>query len=275
MELNTDYRVMNIGGKEEVPETEVIVHGGHTHTVVSDHHDEEVLLNDMLITTASIRYGVTDQLMLSATLPHILLFTDEGNDDGFGDLVLAGTYSLLKHQGFNLAAIGGVELPTGQQKDASFDNTTVVIGSGSYDPMAGLTFSKKWEKIQLTGNGMYKFTTDGFDGNYYGDLCVQSLNVSYRLLGKNNCSPSDSIRDNSFSIVTGAGYYGEWLDKITEDDVVDDNSGYYLGYATLSTKLSWKQWSMPFVFSLPVIQNMNGNQHDAGLRFRTGLSFTF
>lgn len=62
------------------------------------------------------------------------------------------------------------------------------------------------------------------------------------------------------------GYYGEWLDKLEEDKVLDENSGYYMGYATVGTNLSYKKWNFPLTFSLPVITAMNGDQNASGIR---------
>ncbi len=44
-----------------------------------------------------------------------------------------------------------------------------------------------------------------------------------------------------------------------------------LGFATLGTNLSFKRWSFPLTVSLPVINNMNGDQNDAGVRLRLGI----
>ena len=68
-----------------------------------------------------------------------------------------------------------------------------------------------------------------------------------------------------------AGYHGEWLDNIKEGEEVDRNSGYYLGYATLGTNFSYRKWALPVTLSLPIVQRMNGDQNDAGLRLRIGI----
>jgi hypothetical protein len=72
----------------------------------------------------------------------------------------------------------GIELPTGIRKNSNFDNTTVIVGSGSYDPMLGIALSKSWTKLTLQGNAVYKNTTTGFANNYYGSLATQNVIVS-------------------------------------------------------------------------------------------------
>ena len=240
--------------------------------------DDEKLLKSMFISSLGVRYGISDRITISALLPYVFLHTNSGNDNGVGDLILLSTISLYQHNNFNFALQAGVELPTGIQKNSNFDNTTVVVGSGSVDPMAGVMFSKRWNNLALQGNGLFKFTTPGFQGNYYGNLAVQNLSLSYKIKkGSSFCSMDslDSKTESDFGWNIFTGYYGEWLDKLTEDKVVDENSGYYMGFATLGTNLSYKKWNFPLTFSLPVISEMNGDQNKAGIRLRLGVIKSF
>ena len=236
--------------------------------------EDEKLLENMFISSLGIRYGVTDKITISALIPYVFLHTNSGNDNGLGDLDLMGTFNVYSKNNFNFAFQAGIELPTGIQKDSNFDNTTVVVGSGSYDPMAGILFSKHWDKMTLIGNGLYKYTTNGFQGNYYGSIAIQNLALSYKIkaggrLHAMELKEEEEISNFGWNIF--GGYYGEWLDKIKEDDIVDENSGYYLGFANLGTTLSYKKWSFPFTISIPIINEMNGTQNDSGYRFRVGI----
>ncbi|KAB1158133.1 transporter [Flavobacterium luteum] len=266
VETYGDYRTVKEGAGH---------HGNHE---PADTTEEETPLKSMFISSLGLRYGITDKITVSALLPYVFLQTDNGNDNGIGDLILLGTFNIFSKNNFNVALQAGVELPTGIQKGSNFDNTTVVVGSGSLDQMAGLAFSKRWDKLTLQGNGLFKYTTTGFEDNYYGSISIQNLSLSYRIKGDNNfCSPDISIQTGkpNFGWNVFGGYYGEWLDKITEKDVVDENSGYYLGFATLGTNISYKKWSFPLTVSLPVIQHMNGEQNDAGFRLRLGIIKSF
>lgn len=212
--------------------------------------------------------------MVSALLPYAFLYTDKGNDKGLGDLILLGTFGVLKKNNFNLAFRAGVELPTGVQKGATFDNTTVVIGSGSIDPMAGLVFSQRWNRMILQGDGLFKYTTQGFEQTNFGSLSIQNVSLSYKIKGGKEVSP-DSASEEKLSLSVFGGYYGEWLDKIKVQDVVDENSGYYLGFATIGTSLTLKKITIPLTFSYPIVQAMNGSQSDSGFRLRIGVQKLF
>lgn len=240
--------------------------------------EDEKLLTKMLISSLGVRYGVTKNVTLSALLPYVNLYTNSGSDAGLGDLILLGTYNVYSKNNFNFAVQGGVELPTGVQKSSRFDNTTVIVGSGSYDPMLGFLFSKQWEKLTLNGNALYKHTANGFQDNYYGSLSVHGISVSYKIKGESSICKLDSLDTkptSNFGFSATVGYSGEWLDKLKEDDVVDEDSGHYLGLANFGGTFLYEKWAFPVLLSLPVINQMNGLQNDFGYRFRIGIIRAF
>ncbi len=270
IETYTDYRTINQSNAVEdvtVPPT----------------GDEEAPLKNMFIQTVGARYGLTKNITISALLPYVFLHTNNGNDSGLGDLDVMGTFTIFSQNNFNIALQAGVELPTGTQKNSAFDNTTVVVGSGSYDPVGGIVLSKRWKKLTLQANGLYKYTTPGFHGNYYGSIAIQNLTLNYKLKeGGSSCAPIKETPEekqmaapSNFGWSVFGGYYGEWLDHVREDDVTDENSGYYMGYATVGTGLSYKSWSFPITASLPIIQNMKGDQNSGGFRVRLGIIKSF
>ena len=268
LETYTDFRTINQSNAEDITMPP----------------EEETPLKSMVIQTVGARYGLTDNITFSALIPYVFLHTDAGNDNGIGDLDLVATFNVFAKNNFNVALQAGIELPTGIQKSANFDNTTVVVGSGSYDPMAGIIISKRWSRITLQGSGLYKHTTNGFQGNYYGSISVQNLTFNYKiiegakscsLLPKENPASVEQAKASNLGWAVYGGYYGEWLDKTKEDDVVDENSGYYMGYATLGNAISYKKWSFPLTLSLPIIQNMNGDQNSGGFRLRLGIIKSF
>ena len=53
--------------------------------------DDEKLLKSMFISSIGLRYGITNKLTVSALLPYVSLYTNNGSDNGVGDLILMGT----------------------------------------------------------------------------------------------------------------------------------------------------------------------------------------
>lgn len=239
---------------------------------------DEKLLTNMRINSIGVRYGITKRLTVSAMIPYVSLNTNDGSDSGFGDLILLGTYSIYQKNNLNFAIQGGIKLPSGIQKDSNFDDSTIIIGSGSYDPMAGILASKKWNKITLNANVLYKKANPGFENNYYGSLSTQNLTLSYKIKGETAiCSldENDKKPKTNFGLTANLGYTGEWLDMLKENDIVDENSGHYLGLANLGATFSYKKWAIPVNFSEPFINHMNGMQNNFGFRFRIGIIRAF
>ena len=86
-------------------------------------------------------------------------------------------------------------------------------------------FAYLWNKGLI--NGMYKFTTKGFQNNYYGNTATQNLMLSYKIKKRSELSTEENTENketSNFGLSIFTGYYGEWLDKLKEDDVVDENS---------------------------------------------------
>ena len=175
LETYTDYRHIN----QNLPP-------------VTDVTSDEAPLTSMLIQSFGVRYGLTKSITVSALVPYVFLHTNTGNDNdnGIGDLVLLGTFNVLSKNKLNIALQAGVELPTGIQKNASFDTNNVVVGSGSFDPMVGVIVSNRWDKLTLKVNELYKHTTNGFQGNYYGSIFIQNLSLSYNIIGENMLCPA-------------------------------------------------------------------------------------
>lgn len=251
----------------------IVVKGEGHHENSDTTAEEETPLKSLMLNSLGIRYGITDKITVSALLPYVFLNTDKGNDQGLGDLILLGTFNVVKKNNFSLALSAGAELPTGVQKGSNFDETTVVVGSGSIDPMGGLSFAKGWNKLSLQGNALYRYTTKGFDNITYSSVSFQNLGIAYSIKGHNTTCQQDTVcQKHATGWSVFGGYYGEYLSKIIEEDgEVDSNSGYYVGFATVGTSVSVKGWSFPLTVSLPVLQYMNGDQNNAGYRVRLGI----
>ncbi len=239
---------------------------------------DEKLLTSMRVNSFGVRYGITKRFTISALLPYVNLYTNDGSDSGFGDLIVLGTYSFYQKNNWSFAIQGGLKLPTGIQKDSNFDDSKIIIGSGSYDPMVGLLTSKKWDKLTINANVLYKKSNPGFENNYYGSLSTQSLSLSYKIKGEAaicTLDENDKKTKSNFGLSANLGYTGEWLDMLKENDIVDENSGHYLGLANLGATISYKKWAIPINFSEPIINHMNGMQNDFGARFRIGIIRAF
>lgn len=240
--------------------------------------EDEKLLTKMWVNSLAFRYGLTKNITLSTVLPYVSLYTQNGSDAGLGDLIFLATFKVFEQARSSAALQGGIELPTGIQKSSNFDSSTIIVGSGSYDPMLGAVLSSQWGKYNLNANVLYKHTNPGFQKNYYGSLCTHNMSLSYKIKGESAIcmATADPVStQTNFGLMAFVGYSGEWLDKLKEDGVLDENSGHYLGLANAGVNFSYKKWAFPVVFSLPIICEMNGLQNSFGYRCKVGISRVF
>jgi hypothetical protein len=246
------------------------------------HHDMETMdsiemteerhLENMFISSLGVKFGITNRIMVSALIPYVFLKTDQGNSRAFGDLVLLGTLGLYSKNDLNIAVSTGVEITTKKRRNPSFENTTVTVSSGSIDPMLGISASKKWNRVILQVSSVGKYTTQGFDKTNYGSVNAQNIAISYLLKSKtSNCSSDSVMQDGKPKLAVFGGYYGEWLGQIDKEGEKDQNTGYYLGFATIGSSLTFKGFSIPLTCSFPFIQDIRGEQVHSGYRIRLGI----
>jgi hypothetical protein len=159
------------------------------------------------VPSISASYGVTNDFMISARLPYVLR-TDireghhehlhggavsntvdaRGDSSGIGDLTLLGQYRFPQHPfGLEMAVLFGIKTPTGATSER--DNAGVLFeaefqpGSGSWDPMFGMAFTRRFERWSFDANWLYQVVTTGTQDTDLGDRFLYNFAVSYRVLG--------------------------------------------------------------------------------------------
>ena len=140
----------------------------------------------------ALAYGVTDKLNVFASMPYRLSYgfrelTEEGieaqgNSIGFGDLNLLGQYKVYDSGSFQTALLGGIKLPTGQTEVIA-DNqerfeTKNQPGTGSFDPMFGISLSKQYKNFGVDFNFLYKISTEGAQNTTVGDVANYGIAIS-------------------------------------------------------------------------------------------------
>lgn len=156
----------------------------HVHAHTTDYN---------LLTTASLSYGVTGHFTLSASLPYMRrdnlragehshsgdtatnTAEELGSVAGIGDASIIGQFQFAHshEQGWGMALIGGLKLPTGATHRVSSDGERLETehqpGTGSWDPLVGFAASKRWGPVSLDGNALYQFSTKGAQDTELGD----------------------------------------------------------------------------------------------------------
>jgi len=141
-------------------------------------------------TTVSAHYGLRHDLQLSVILPyvsrHLKLDDPAGPDrlgaDGVGDMTFVGKFRFKRWDGdgwaLNLAAIGGLELPTGES-DARDGGVRLPPelqpGSGSWNPFVGAAITHEPGRWRFNACVLYQRNGQNSDNIKRGDEFFMEL----------------------------------------------------------------------------------------------------
>jgi hypothetical protein len=148
-----------------------------------------------LTTNLAAHYGLLNTLQLSAVLPYIYKSEERsdpaGEDhleaDGPGDIAAFVKWRYFRWdapgEAANLAAIGGLELPTGSDDErdggARLD-PELQPGSGSWDPMLGAAITYEPRRWRFNVFGLYKLNTESPDDHAFGDEVFAEIAMGNR-----------------------------------------------------------------------------------------------
>lgn len=150
-------------------------------------------------------YGVTNNLTLMIRMPYYyqggireperhgadIEVEDEGDAVGAGDILGLAMLRLfnLQDETLQISFITGVEAPTGWTSDITRQGTLFEAehqpGSGSWDPVVGLSGSKSRDRFSVHANVLYVFTGRGIQETNLGDILNYNLAFVYRI-GRQN-----------------------------------------------------------------------------------------
>ena len=170
--------------------------GKHIHA-----HSIDAILSPSLV----YAHGLTKDLTLSARLPVIIrqdireghhshgpagnTVDERGDSSGIGDLTLMSQYRFFNdpRTGTEMAVLLGIKVPTGATgvNDAFGGRFEAEFqpGSGSWDGLFGLAFTKRLGAWSFDANVLYQLATTGTQDTDLGDRFLYNAAISYRLVG--------------------------------------------------------------------------------------------
>lgn len=253
-----------------------------------------------LLATASLSYGVTGHFTLSASVPYVRrdnlragehshsggtatnTAEELGSVSGIGDASIIGQYQFAHshEQGWGMALIGGMKLPTGATHRKSSEGERLETehqpGTGSWDPLLGFAASKRWGPVSLDGNALYQFSTKGAQDTELGDRLSLNAALSYALSREadHHAHGADDHGHDSWTLVLEAN--GEWEGRQRISGEREDDSGGKVVYLSPGIRFgSARGWSVAMSAGLPVWQDIRPSHPDNSFRLiaQVGSSF--
>ncbi len=228
-------------------------------------------------------YGVNNKLAVFGVLPYRdneLKLTVGGqrqvrSASGFGDATLFGRYTWVQRDGpgrnFRVAPMIGIKLPTGDdgKRDAfGLLPASVQVGSGSWDPFAGVVVTYQTLNYQIDGQFSYRAINEanGFEG---GDVTQLDVSLQYRLLPR---KLSSSLPDFLYGVME-ANWIQQQKNRLNGSS--DPDSGGTRLFLTPGVQYVTKRWIAEAAVQVPVSQNLNGSALENDSIGRLSVRFNF
>jgi hypothetical protein len=258
-------------------------------------HDEDVHGTDTITNTAvNFTWAYSDRLTFGFSVPHIertglveaAHHDDEeephgeeeshaeeegeeiiehlGSASGIGDARLFANYQLWSDNQSSASLLFGVKAPTGENDETSREGERLESefqpGSGSWDSMLGVAYSRQLGSWNFDSNLLYSFVSEGSQDTDLGDIFNYNLAFSYplpeiNLFGNQSWQPAFLFEVN-----------GEWRDQVEINDITEDNSGGNLLYFAPGITLSSDDWFISASIS-KAMENLDGIQSEPNTRF--------
>ena len=223
---------------------------------------------------------------------------ERGNSSGIGDLTLMSQYRFFNdpRTGTEMAVLLGIKVFTGATgvNDAFGGRFEAEFqpGSGSWDGLFGLAFTKRMGTWSFDANVLYQLSTTGTQDTDLGDRFLYNAAVSYRLFG----GASAPGRMNAGAPIPEPMYHGgpkgkahhhhheeppaprgpaldlvlevngEWHAHEVIGGVKEPNSGGHVVYLSPGVRYSLDNWSAFASVGLPIVNEVNGVQAEPDWR---------
>ncbi len=285
--LNTSLRFQNVDQLSGADYARLNLTHTHAHS-----HDSEMLL------TASVAYGLTDDLTISLSYPYRFLnglktheednsIINGGNSIGFGDMTLLAKYRFLNgaklcgvrcdktgiSNRLQAALLAGIKMPTGQTNERDMEGFRLGAdeqpGTGSWDPIMGLAFSLPINNFSLDTSTIYRLSTQGIQQTTVGDVVSFNSAITYnfqshQLFGQ-NIKPAAVLELN-----------GIWQEKVEYQGIKDNGHGGLVMFLSPGLRAAINDYTVAnFLIGFPIISDLNGIQPDTGIQLFAGLSRIF
>jgi hypothetical protein len=241
-------------------------------------------LQESYLTTVGLAYGVTNDFQIGAQIGYYAAnnFIDaeledgeaesaDADPEGLTDLWLNAKYRVMRGRPGNLSLLAGIKLPTGKD-DEELDNgerleASSQPGTGAVDYQFGVAYSRfLTSRVTVDASGIYTLRTEEDDFEV-GDRFDAGVGVAYRLTQSIQSFPNVSLFGEATLV---------WLESDEEDGEENSNSGGWTIYVTPGVRVRFNEnVALTVAPSIPVYQDLNGDQVETDLKLAAALAFTY
>ena len=227
-------------------------------------------------------YGATEDLAVFGVLPILhkdLDVTVPGvgrvtrDTSGIGDARLFGRYTVFRDDApgrtFRIAPFVGIEMPTGDDDDRlGALPATLQLGSGSWDPFAGVVATYQRLDLEIDTSASYKLDTEANDFEF-GDEARFDASVQYRLWPR---TLGSGVPGFLYGVLEG-NLIHRGRNEVA--GVEDRNSGGTTLFIDPGLQYVTRRWVLEAIVQLPAFQKLDGSALEDDFTVRAGFRVNF
>lgn len=228
-------------------------------------------------------YGFTDATAGFLVIPYLDkdLRTVSGGQrtsreaSGIGDLKLFLKQRLWRNDApgatTRFALLGGLEVPTGEDDESDAQGRlppAVRLGSGSWDPLAGIVFTRQTQWYEVSQDLVYQVNT-GHDDLQFGDVVQHDTGVWVRVWPKESSAWTAPRALHAVLELNGV-----WQAKHHSGGTIKDSGGYTL-FLSPGVQYVTSRWLLEASVQVPVAESLNGNELRTDYNVVVGARLTF
>ena len=194
-----------------------------------------------------------------------------GNPSGFEDIWISSLYRIQRGNNYQTALLGGVKLPTGDNRNRLTTGTIIGLGSqpssGSLDVMIGLAHTREIGKRLRADLGLtYIARGEGPRNRSLGNRLEAGANFSYRI---------NSDANATWNWEGTLGITARHNRPQREAGVNHANSGGTSFFASPGLSAQYERWSFGILAPIPVSQELNQVQQKMDYQIIGSVGYTF
>ncbi|PIQ81560.1 MAG: hypothetical protein COV76_08300 [Candidatus Omnitrophica bacterium CG11_big_fil_rev_8_21_14_0_20_64_10] len=169
------------------------------------------------------------------------------------------------------ALLGGLKLPTGEDDESDAQGRlppAVRLGSGSWDPLAGIVFTRQTQWYEISQDLVYQVNT-GHDDLQFGDFFQHNTGAWVRVW------PAESAEwSTPRALHAVLELNGVWQTKHRSGGTIKDSGGYTL-FLSPGVQYVTSRWLLEASVQVPIVESLNGNELGTDYNVVVGARTTF
>ncbi len=258
---------------------------------------------DMIKYTMTAGYGFSSKLKAFVSLPYLrntmdmtmgmkmtsmMMETTTWTDmtmapvSGIGDATVMGLYRLYSNREIrptDVVTLGfGVKTATGSSTETTSSGKLVHAhmqpGTGSWDPLVSVIYTKMLEQFLLQADATYQLTTRNRQGYEFGDSLAVNLTSRYAIVRQLGVTAGLTW----LHVGKASDKNGTYYNPVTNKSLIDDprnTGGDSLWFSPGFQVFSLKNMAFDAKVQLPVWEKVNGIQLVSRYRLLLGISYNF